>query len=136
MLNKFFIETSVVKKLLDPSKGSIGNFAARRDLARCLGLIDKITYQDLGYIGDIRNLFAHSHLTMDFNDEEVISKCNLLKYAEPVLRVMSSHTTKKDSEDSNTAELGSPRFRFILTVALLSQQLLVDTLKIKKSKFP
>jgi len=132
MLEASFIRSRVTKKLLDPSRGAIGTFSSRSDLARCLGLIDKRTYQDLEIIGGIRNLFAHSHLTLDFANQEVISKCNSLKYAEPILKVMASHYIEGDINDIATPNLASPRDRFNITVALISQKLLVDALGIRR----
>src|ERR1700681_1012641 len=41
--------------------GPCATFAARSDLAYCLGLIDTATHADLRTIRRIRNEFAHSH---------------------------------------------------------------------------
>jgi len=90
MLEARFIKTRLTKKLLRPSRGAISTFAARRDLARCLGLIDKVIYQDLGIMGDIRNRFAHSRLSMSFSDEEIVSKCNGFNFAQRIFEKMES----------------------------------------------
>ncbi len=132
MIKKSFIKTSVATKLLDSSRGAIGTFSASRDLARCLGLISERIYQDLEIIGEIRNLFAHSHLSLDFDSENVASKCNSLMYAESVLKTMASHYVENDKNAVNTIDLISPRDRFNVTVALIAHRLLVDGLSIKE----
>ncbi|HOE18860.1 MAG TPA: hypothetical protein PLX02_14300 [Syntrophorhabdaceae bacterium] len=74
-----FIESSISEKLLDPQRGAVGGFATRADLAHCLGLINKDIYQDLIRIAEIRNMFAHKHLALDFGDGDVRKTCDELK---------------------------------------------------------
>lgn len=74
-----FIETSISEKILDPQRGAIGGFASRADLAYCLGIIGKSTYQDLIKVAEIRNLFAHKHLALDFGDTTISKACEGLQ---------------------------------------------------------
>jgi DNA-binding MltR family transcriptional regulator len=74
-----FIESSVSEKILDPQRGAVGGFATRADLAYCLGLIGKSAYQDLIKVAEIRNLFAHKHLALDFADSTVRKACEELQ---------------------------------------------------------
>ena len=80
-----FIESSVSEKLLDPQRGAVGGFATRADLAYCLGLINKTVYQDLIRVAEIRNMFAHKHLALDFGDSAVRKACDELQAWRPVL---------------------------------------------------
>jgi DNA-binding MltR family transcriptional regulator len=74
-----FIESSVSEKLLDPQRGAIGGLATRADLAYCLGLINKAVYQDIIRVAEIRNMFAHKHLALDFGDNTVRKACDELQ---------------------------------------------------------
>lgn len=74
-----FIESSVSEKLLDPQRGALGGFATRADLAYCLGLISKAVYQDIIKVAEIRNMFAHRHLALDFGEISVRKTCDELQ---------------------------------------------------------
>jgi DNA-binding MltR family transcriptional regulator len=74
-----FIETRISQKILNPQNGAIGGFVTRADLAYCLGLIKKKAYNDLLKIAEIRNLFAHKHLKLDFGEANVRKACNELQ---------------------------------------------------------
>lgn len=84
-LKESFIGDSVSEKLLDPQRGAIGGFATRADLAYCLGLISKTAYQDLIKVAEIRNMFAHKHLALDFGDISVRKTCDELQSWRSVL---------------------------------------------------
>ena len=71
-------KSNVTKNLLKPDRGAIGSFRARADLAYCLDLISKYDYNDLLMIADIRNGFAHKHLSLDFNNAKVQEACGKL----------------------------------------------------------
>ena len=85
LLAKKFLKSTVADKLLDES-GAVGNFAARADLAYCLGLVKKEHYQDLNWVAQIRNQFAHMHLQLDFADLKVRELCGKLNEWKVVLR--------------------------------------------------
>jgi hypothetical protein len=59
---------------------------ARVDLAYALGWIGPEMYSDLGTARKIRNLFAHSHKSLHFDDNEIGQLCGAfkgLKYSGP-----------------------------------------------------
>lgn len=70
LLGGFLIQSEVATTLLD-SGGALGSLSARSDAAYCLGLISKPLYQNARAIGRVRNLFAHHHLSLRFDDERV-----------------------------------------------------------------
>src|SRR5262249_51825332 len=70
LLHKFFIEGSTSDSLLKYN-GALGSFATRCNLAYCLGLIGKWSFQNLTNILEIRNVLAHSHLEIDFTTPDV-----------------------------------------------------------------
>lgn len=116
-----FIETSISGKLLDPQNGAIGQLATRADLAYCLGLLNKSIYQDIMRVGAIRNLFAHKHIALDFNDNTVRGQCGELQ----AWRVL------QDKED-DLGELSQEKLRmfarnqFNLSVILIGSRIHVD----------
>jgi DNA-binding MltR family transcriptional regulator len=79
---KLLPNSDIVEKLLN---GSLGSFSARADITYCLQLIQKNEYQDILLIGEIRNVFAHSRLELNFNDKEIQNKCHRLKTQSKIL---------------------------------------------------
>jgi DNA-binding MltR family transcriptional regulator len=61
--------------------GPLHSFAARTDLAYCMGLIGNGSYQDMLLIRNLRNNFAHGHRPATFDDPEVRQKCARLRAA-------------------------------------------------------
>lgn len=80
LLEKFFIKGNTSDQLLGPIGGALGNFAARADIAYCLGLVPKGLYQNLRTIGEIRNTFAHHYLALSFSDQQVLELTNRLTF--------------------------------------------------------
>src|SRR5262245_53742703 len=78
LLSKFFVNCETAKTILG-DHGFLGEFSRCAHLAYCLGLISKGALTNLKTIGKIRNLFAHSHKPLDFEDAEIKNLCaNLL----------------------------------------------------------
>ena len=128
LLQRYFIKSNTSKNILSPN-GFLGSFASRCDLSYCLNLIDKKIHQDLKTIGEIRNLFAHSHLNISFAETEVISLTDKLSYCD-ILKgtAMFSENTNPTPKQIHTNSMN----RFKLTVVLLSQKLLVAGLSTKQ----
>lgn len=122
-----FIDSSISEKLLDPQRGAVGGFVTRSDLAYCLGLINKNIYQDLIKIAEIRNMFAHKHLALNFGVETIRKKCEELK---------AWRTLQFGKEDIN-ASLSSEqlhilaRNQFNISVTLNGSRIHVDALSKK-----
>lgn len=79
LLSKFLITGNTSEGILHPNKGFLGPLMNRASLAYCMGLISKTTYQNIQRLAEIRNLFAHSHTAIDFQDAEVAEQCRQLK---------------------------------------------------------
>ena len=126
LLKQKFIDSSISEKLLEPGSGLLGEFTARARLAYSLGLIEKPIYVDLITIVEIRNIFAHSHLTISFKDEIVADKCNTLHFAQGL------YDSWKEIRGKGTPD--TPRIRFCVTVADISLRLLLEALKLKGKK--
>lgn len=120
MLLQYFIPgSSIVEKVLD-HEGALGSFAARTDLCYCLGLITKAMYQDLGKIGQIRNLAAHDHLMRDFNDPEIAHLSGELEAGGEVGRL--------------PAAFQAPRNRYVFTCSLVATRLILTTMGLEHRK--
>jgi DNA-binding MltR family transcriptional regulator len=128
ILEKYLLESSISSKLLDVRSGALGSFAARSDACYSLGLISKKIYQDLLVLGELRNQVAHHHHMLDFSVARVAEACRSLKYAETLERW--------DMDNGElmfeAGQLAEPRVRFVMTVVLLSQRLLLIALGTKR----
>ena len=123
------LDSSVTKRLLD-SNGVLGSFTSRADLAYCLGLIEKEGYNDLRIIAKIRNLFAHSHLHLSFNELKVHDLCNQLRQ----WRVLEAE--KEEFPTNPTAEQLRmiARNQFNFSVVLLANRLVLTGFSLKKNE--
>ncbi len=127
LLREYLKKPSVTEKLLNPISGSLGSFNSKCDVAYCLDLIMKTTYQDLLIIGQTRNLFAHDHLKGSFNDEDVRKICGELNAPNDYLDANQDQSNFEGVKEY----FGSPKNRFIYTVSCISDLLMKETLSIK-----
>jgi|GEM_PF-1802399 len=123
VLRAFFIDEqnvsknkSVVRKVFNKY---LESFTSRIDLAYCLGLIGPNAYYDLNLIRNIRNKFAHSYKSINFEDDEVKADCENLKTAKHFFDRVSKHNTGWDYKETTNRDL------FAITVTLLTSNLLV-----------
>ena len=126
LLEGFLLKSSVSTKLLDGKAGLLGSFSSRSDACYCLGLISKPLYQDLLVIAEIRNQFAHHHLALSFAVPEVARQCKKLSYVSDVWI-----ETPPSEPPMDTKHLFEPRNRFVISVVLISQRLLLKGLEVK-----
>ena len=129
ILNIRLRKSSVTDKLLDTRGGAIGSFSARADLCYVLGLINKDMYKDLITISGIRNVVAHHHMEIDFNDPEIQKLCGKLNYVK----------TLKNGNENEPLIVGdwvdTPRNQFMLAVVMISNRLLLIGLGLKRENF-
>jgi DNA-binding MltR family transcriptional regulator len=127
LLAKKLLRSTVADKLLDESS-ALGNFAARADLAYCLGLVKKEHYQDLNRVSQIRNQFAHKHLQLDFADPKVCELCGKLNEWKLLL-----HGKEPDTPlEPTPAQLTTiARNQFTLSVMFLCNWLLLAALGLR-----
>lgn len=133
LLKHYFVESAVVKKLLD-SPGALAAFAARCDLAYCLGLIPKDFYQNLVIVGRIRNEFAHSYLPLELDLSENIAKLVDSLVHPTFAQALSTFGDEDHHPGLRSLSLGSPRARFNTTVAVMVNRLLLKGLETKHRK--
>jgi len=117
MLETVFVKTDIAKKILNPQFGAIGGFMARADLARCLGLVDKKDYQDLKKVAEIRNLFAHRHIALNFGNNTVQKACEDLQ----VCRFLRRSAKERENAKATKEQLRiTARSQFTTSIVLLS----------------
>ena len=127
MLQKYLVKCNTAKNMLNPN-GSLGTFSNRCDLTYCLALINKRRYKDLIIIQKIRNLFAHSHLEKSFGDKDVIALTDKLMYCD----ILKETEMFKEVENPTPEQIQINSLeRFKMTIALLSQELLLTGLSLK-----
>jgi len=124
LLEGLFLKGSVASALLDARGGALGSFKSRSDACYCLGLINKRLYQDLLVIAEIRNQFAHHHLALNFAIPEVTEQCEKLSY-------VAGLTNGSSDERPLEKLLNTPRNKFVLSIVLISQRLLIKGLEVK-----
>lgn len=78
LLNAAFIDHESVSRNLLEYPGVLSSFAAKTEMAFAMGLIGPQAYSDLRTIRKVRNLFAHAHHAVSFEDDGVRDLCKNL----------------------------------------------------------
>jgi len=82
VLERFLVDCEESKDLFD-IKGDLDSITKCKRMAFCLGLIDRLSYKNIGMVARIRNKFAHNHEPIDFKNEEIVGMCNDLELNDP-----------------------------------------------------
>src|SRR5262249_18287821 len=115
-LSRFFVECDTAKGILGEN-GFLGEFGRCADMAYCLGLISKGAFQNLKTIGKIRNLFAHSHRFLNFDDNLVKPNCMSLKLPKGKYGPQLAEWDEKADKD--------PRSRFMVVASQMFLNLMM-----------
>jgi hypothetical protein len=75
------------RQLLFGPDGAIGEFASKIRVGRALKIFGPETFQNLELLRAIRNTFAHSKISLDFETPDVKTACDLLDM--PLIRTLS-----------------------------------------------
>jgi DNA-binding MltR family transcriptional regulator len=89
----FLLDNEKAKKDLFDGMAPLATMSAKINIANHLGLINKNEYEDLKIIKNIRNDFAHSFETINFETQRIKDKCIRLK-------TLTSTNPPKDAMDS------------------------------------
>lgn len=125
MLHRFFVQGRTAARLLDSINGPLGSFRARADLAYVLGLLSKPAVVQLRLVGELRNLFAHSRLTLELSSpsaRQILDEFNYLAVLDEERR-LNGQTS--ENQPGWLERPLTPRDRFNLTVVFLSSHLLL-----------
>lgn len=119
LLKDIFVKSSSTVDELFILGGLMNDFSNKAKLCYSLSLIDKNNYCDLIKIAEIRNLFAHSHILLDFNNYTIQSKCNELKgWEDPITK----EHLKLFYDNLNTIA----RQKFIFTATNIINKIMAD----------
>lgn len=147
MLKRRIAKCKETNELLAPN-GSLSTFSARITMAFVLGLITKITHDNLNVVRKIRNHFAHHHLDMTFADLGVQSLCHGLQLPKTSLPSLSDeereksideqidHAEKMQGEKATAAErkeikqTEKARWEFVRCIVNLQSHILLDGLSL------
>jgi DNA-binding MltR family transcriptional regulator len=117
LFERFFTESRVSKEIL---KGALGQFSSRAKLCCALGLISESLMMNLLKVGEIRNGFAHSYLSLSFEDPDIMDLCRSLSFPE------ISEWVGADMEEGDPwAQFRSPRVKFTIVVTSIASRLLL-----------
>ncbi len=123
LLKAFFIEGSSTVKIIFDDGNVLDTVRRRADVAYCLGLISRVNYVNIGLIGEIRNIFAHSQVEIDYGNPDVLKRCDRLE--SPVLL--------DPSAASSFLELiKNTRTKFSMISVMLINKIIVDADRIKR----
>jgi DNA-binding MltR family transcriptional regulator len=122
LLEAYFVDDKkTVRQLLD-YPGALSSFAARADMAYCLGLIPVKSYKDIVQIRKIRNKFSHSHMPVSFENKDIADMCEKLHYFTLI---------------SNPADFNClPRDQFLIAAIMITNLILIKALGLKKAQNP
>lgn len=129
LLERFFIEGTTSNGLLNPPRGALRSFRDRASVSYCLGLIPKSLYQNLCKVGEIRNEFAHSYLSLSFNDPQIAGMVREL--TRPAFKEV---VTSQHDQGLSPPEDTNPRSEFETVVVLMSMRLLLTSLDAKRRR--
>jgi DNA-binding MltR family transcriptional regulator len=118
LLEAYFIDNKKLVRQLLEYPGSLSNFAARVDVAHCLGLIPAKSYEDIIQIKKIRNKFSHSHYPISFDNHNIVDMCKKLNFSKLLNHV--------------NASFSSPREQFLITAIMLVNTTLLKALSVEK----
>jgi hypothetical protein len=125
LLDLFMIPgTTRDKHLTNPKYGILTGLNERAEFAYLLGMISSTTLRTINTIASIRNAFAHSHVPLTFDSNDVAKYCKDIRLTEP-------RQTVSDIQDPGFNEwFNSNRSKFvraitetIMTLARVPQQL-------------
>ena len=108
--------SKTAQHLLD-YRGAIGALSTRNDLSYCLGLISKKLYQNIKNAGNIRNVFAHSHVSLRFTDADVSKLVENLTFPS-ILAATKIENGESQEVSDPFGNFTEPRVRFSIIMAL------------------
>jgi hypothetical protein len=127
LAGNFLLDGETAKDLFREN-GALGTFAACAKMAYCLGLISKGMYENLNTFGQIRNIFAHSNIHIDFDEPGIAELCDKLTFPQ-----ISQHVVAGGGEPTPLHELyKTPREWFSITGILAFNTLLAKASSVER----
>lgn len=134
------IQSLLKKYLLDDESKASTFFKVPNErgvqLAYCLGLIDKPMLDNLVTIGKIRNDFAHAKEPVDFNNNDVVTKCNTLTLPKIIGQINRSNPMEPIPATPLPGKMNDPanmsvRERFMQVAVMIYRKLILRALSTK-----
>lgn len=123
LLERFFVDSRVSTELL---RGALGRISTRAKLCYSLGLIPESLMANLLVLSEIRNKFAHSYLSLDFGDPDIVSLCESLTFPEISEWVGIDNQMDEAGKLNDPWErLRNPRVKFTIVVTSMASRLLL-----------
>jgi len=117
------------------SRGALGSFGAKIDLAYLMGILSEDSYSDLKILQKIRNDFAHNLGLSSFDEQSILDRCKNFKLVDKHIGPIPDPNRAIDGlKEVNKAtpymglpdyeqKLLDPRFRYVMTSQIISSLL-------------
>jgi DNA-binding MltR family transcriptional regulator len=109
--------------------GPLGTFTTRIDLTYCLGLIRSDQHKDLHTCRKIRNLCAHSHKRISFDEQSVIDLCRNLRQIQIVEQFRDQMSPAE--QELLIGRFNTNRQKFVGNIVHLAMGLMVRGVELK-----
>ena len=130
LLERYFIESKITAKFLHPH-GPLGSLNSRSELGYCLGLISKAFNNNVSHIAEIRNKFAHRHLLLTFETEEITTIIEKLTPPKVTYSFAIDENGRRQEWAGPFSDCRSPRDKFNFIVIMMVNSLLLSSLAMK-----
>jgi DNA-binding MltR family transcriptional regulator len=134
LLHKFCIEGKTADELFDHENGVLKDLYSRAKVAYCLGLVGKELFNNLKNMGTIRNLFAHSHLAIDFSDPKVSGLCSALTLPSVLDHALFDMKTGMLESSPRPAIYADPQNRFKVVAVLSATRVVINAMSAKRCR--
>ena len=123
LLERFFVDSRVSTDLL---RGALGRLSTRAKLCYALGLIPESLMANLLALSEIRNKFAHSYLSLSFEDAGIMALCESLTFPEVSEWIDVGSEVGEASKPSDPWErFRNPRIKFTIIATSMASRLLL-----------
>ena len=121
LLQKFrALSSDDYTRLFRGDSGPLSTLSAKTKLAYALEICSKEERNEIDWIREIRNAFAHTLIPLSFKTKEIADMCALLRFEPP------PELLPEDQQNISSAELG-PKVQFIASIIELMRRLIKET---------
>lgn len=142
LLKGFFIEANKTEEDLFKGKGALSNFDGKIHLSFYLGLITKNEFENLKFLQNVRNIFAHQVYDISFENNRIINisknfkipKNSFMPIEMPSQNIDSSEFPKVDLNPINRDTPAKNRFLFTFYYLFSNFTRKVSLVRLEKRK--
>ena len=136
LLQSFLAKSTVTEGLLDPRAGPLGTFESRARMTYALRLVSKPQYQNLDRIAQIRNLFAHSHIDIKFEEPSIQELCAALVLPEIQFQGATPEERSRARDGFIDRWLATPRMQYVWNSLLIANALILRAITTEQQSGP